>query len=193
MSNRTRLVIVAAVAAVIVVVPLAFLIPGQTGTQLVATLAFVVALGKATYDVWDKERERTKKSDETREKVKAIARFGHWDSTGQELGVLLYNESSVTPVHIRSVVCHYKTANGQTEQSLELSNLKHRTEELLPPKYATKFRDGGFKTPILKMLAALPDDQLWISVTSYQGEVCRVDGSEIKAVLNSPPTNQVNS
>ena len=106
MSNRTRLIIVAIAAAAVVVVPLAFLIPGETGTRLVAALAFVVALGKAAYDVWDKERERTKNADESRENVKAIAKYGYWDSTGEELGVLLYNESLAIPVHIQSVDCH---------------------------------------------------------------------------------------
>ena len=177
----------------VLVVPLAFLIPGETGTRLVATLAFVVALGKAAYDVWDKERDRTKKAEETRERVKATAKYGYWDSTGEELGVLLYNESSNTPVHIQSVVCHYRPPSSQTVESLELFSLNHKTEELLLPKHATKFRDGGFHGPVLKLLASLPEDCVWISVTSYQGEVCRVEGREIQAVLKAPPTNQVNS
>ena len=75
---------------------------------------------------------------------------------------------------------------------MELVNLVHRSQELLAPKHATKFRDGGFKGPVHKLLAELPEEAVWITVTSYQGEVCRVEGREIQAVLKSPPTNQVN-
>ena len=193
MRNRNYLVLGAIAAAAVVVVPLAFLIPGETGTRLVAALAFVVALGKVAYDVWEKEGERARRADEAREKVRAAAKYGYWDSTGEELGVLLYNESASVPVHIRAVVCHYRPADGQPEQSFGLVTLGRTTEEPLPPGHATKFRDGGFKGAVHKALAALPEGRVWISVTSHQGEVCRVGGKEIQAALRSPPTSQVDS
>jgi hypothetical protein len=178
------------VTAVVVVVPLAFLIPGDTGTRLVATLAFVVALGKSAYDVWDKERERIKKAEETREKVTATVRFGCWDTTGHELGVVLYNDSPVTPVHIQSVVCYFKPPDAQAEESLRFANMKYGSEELLLPKHTARFRDSGFKKDFHAMLLTLPENNLWISVTTYQGEVCRVEGKEIQAVLKAQPTNR---
>jgi hypothetical protein len=192
MSNRTRWLVACIGAVALIVVSLAFIIPGEIATRLIAASAFVIAMGKTAYDIWDKERERTKKANESRENVKATVKYGYWDSTGEELGVILYNESSSTPVHIQSVNCHYKLADGQSEERLEFDNIQHATSELLLPKHTAKFRYGLFQDTTMKLLATLPEERLWISVASYQGEVCRVGGKDIQAVLKAPPTNQVN-
>jgi hypothetical protein len=193
MSTRTNLIVRGLVVTLAIVVALAFLIPGETATRLIATLAFVIALGKTAYDIWDKERERSKKADESREKIRAVAKYGNWDSTGTELGVILYNESASTPVHIQSVVCHYKSADGESERQVNFVNMKYGREELSEPKHSARFRDGDSHADLHQLFVTLPEEWLWITVTSYQGEVSRVSGKEIKKVLGLPPTSQLST
>lgn len=136
-----------------------------------------------------REDERRAKED-SRECVKAIARYGIWDTTGEELGVLIYNEGS-TPVHLRSVTCHYKPGDGTEEAEISFDNMDHRETELLPPKHVAKFRSGWSKPDELMKVASLAKEDVWITISSYQGEICRVEGEEIIKVLNSPPTSQL--
>jgi hypothetical protein len=136
----------------------------------------------------EEERERKKKSQESQEGVKATARYGHWDSTGTELGVVIYNEGSTT-LHIQSVACHYIPSDGVKEE-LIFSNLNYACTELLEPKHTAKFHCDSFKEVVLKQISTLSKENVWITINSYQGEIYRVGGEEIIKVLNSPPTTQ---
>ena len=49
-----------------------FILPGETTTRVIAVCGVLAAIGKTVYDIYDKERERKKKSEESRERVKAI-------------------------------------------------------------------------------------------------------------------------
>ena len=97
MTTKTMLIIGSFVLVAAVVIPVVFF-QGENTTKTVAVAGFLISLagflislGKTLYNVFDKERERKKKSQESQERVKVTARYGHWDSTGTELGVVIYN------------------------------------------------------------------------------------------------------
>lgn len=190
MSNKRKLLIGLIVLVTIAVILVVLLVPGDTTTRAVALLSFVITVGKVAYDIFDKERDRKKKAEESRERVRATAKYGHWDSTGEELGVVIYNEGS-TPVHIQSVNCYYRRGDGSDVQQVGLDNMGHQETELLQPKHVAKFRYGLFKEDVLREIASLPKEDVWITINSYQGEICRVSGEDIIRVLNSQPTSQV--
>jgi hypothetical protein len=165
-----------------------FIYPSEKTTTIVAIAALVITTGKSGYEIYEKERERKKKSEESREKVTATVRYGMWDSTGRELGAIIYNAGSA-PVNIASVECHY-TSGGESKV-LELVNLRYQRSELVPSKHTVKFRCEAFKDDLLEAMSKLPDKDVWISIKTQEGEVLKVDGKEIIRVLNSPPTCQI--
>jgi hypothetical protein len=125
--------------------------------------------------------------EDRREKIIATAKYGMWDSTGQELGVVIYNAGSA-PVNIAAVECHYR--QGGEMKKLELSNLKYQRTELVPSKYTAKFHCDAFKDDQMKAFGKLPEKDIWITVKTQEGEVCKVEGKDIVGALNSPPTYQ---
>ena len=84
-------------------------------------------------------------------------------------------------------------SESNNTDELEFHNLEFKSEQLLLPKHTAKFRWGLFERELIKKLSLLPESDLWISINSYEGELCQVSGREIQAVLKAPPTNQVNS
>ena len=106
-------------ALVLVVAPLfvigaGVVVAGQVGEDkdkvavyaaVVATLGILVAGAKNAYDVLDKERERRKKEDESREVLTATAEFCNYDSGTKQVGVELYNggKSTVPVKQVRLV------------------------------------------------------------------------------------------
>jgi len=195
MTTKTMLIVGFFVLAAAVVI-LGVVFQGENTTKTVAVVVavavavagFLISVVKPLYDVFDKERERKKRSQESQERVKVTAKYGHWDSTGTELGVVIYNEGSTT-LHIQSVACHYIPSDGVKEE-LIFSNLNYACTELLEPKHTAKFHCDSFKEVVLKQISTLPKENVWITINSYQGEIYRVGGEEIIKVLNSPPTTQ---
>jgi hypothetical protein len=188
MTNK-RIILIGLFALALVVVLVVFLVPGDKTTRAVAAFGVFFTIAKIVYDICDKERERKKKAEENRERVKAEARYGWWDTTGFELGVVIYNEGT-TPVHIQSVTCHYIPRDGSQETTLALDNMERGRTQLLHPRHTARFRYGLFKDEELSKIAALPKENVWITINSYQGEIYRVAGEDIIKVLNSPPTHQ---
>jgi hypothetical protein len=150
----------------------------------ISAISLVLTLAKIGYDVFDKERERGKKSQEGRERVKVSARYGTWDSSAEELGVVIYNDAA-TPIHLKSVTLHRRV--GGDEEEIEMVNRDDLESELLMPKHTTGFRYGCFKADILRSISQQNENNIWITIDSYQGEICRVGGDEILRVLNAPP------
>ena len=192
MFTRTRLFIGAIVLAVIAVLVVGFVVHGDMTTRIIALLGFLFAAAKIAYDVYDQERERQNKAEENREKVKVIPKYARWDHTTPVLGVVIYNDGS-TPVHIRSVVFHFRV--GGEEKTTWLSDYESQPGGLLERKDKAKYRDAGEMIDgniqvDYEPLLALPESDVWIVVTSYQGEIARVTGDEILRVLKSPPTHQ---
>jgi len=175
--------LIAVTAAALLII---LLFPSERSTSIVAITALLLTTVKTGYDIVEKERERKKKTEEGREKITATAKYGMWDSSGHELGVVIYNTGS-GPVSIASVECHY--ALGGETKILEFSNLKYQRTELVPSKHTAKFRSGCFKDDLLAVMAKLPEKDIWITIETQEGEVVRVGGKDIVRALNSPPTS----
>ena len=167
---------------VVAVVVGAFLVPGEFTTRAIAVLGFVVATGKTGYDVWDKERERRKKSEEGKERIKATPKFDNFNTAEPELGVVIYNDGT-TPVHIESVVCRYDAADGYKPTEFVLFNLDAQPSELLQPKHTTNFVFGQFDHLDMDGMEDATDERLWIIVRSHGGGEWRIPGRDIAKVL----------
>jgi hypothetical protein len=166
------------------------LYPGERTTTIVAITALLISTGKTGYDIYDKERERRKKAEEGRARITATAKYGMWDSSGRELGVVIYNAGSA-PAHIACVECRYIPSDGTEVKTLEFSNISYKRSELLQPKHTARFRSGCFKDDLLGAMAKLPEKNIWISIKTLEGEEFKVEGKEILAALNAPPSNQL--
>jgi hypothetical protein len=164
------------------------LYPSERTTTIVAITALLITTGKTGYDIYDKERERRRKSEESRERITATAKYGTWDSTGNELGVVIYNQGSA-PVNIASVECGY-TMSGESK-TFEFTNMAFKRTEVVQPKHTVRFRCGGFHDDVLAALARLPEKYVWITVKTQEGETVRIEGNEIIRALTSPPTSQL--
>jgi hypothetical protein len=184
MTTTTKILIGIGVLIVLcgLVVAGSFRFSDTPWTTALATTGFIVAVSKTAYDIIDKERERKKKADEGRERVKATARFGMWNSTGHELGVVIYNEGS-QQINIKHVVFNHMM--GGTPHQISFSNKDYRNEELLSPKDTAKFWDtnANLKPAIV---ATMPPESVNITIESYQGVIYRVSGEEIIKALQSP-------
>lgn len=165
------------------------LFPGEKTTTIVAITALLVTTAKAGYDIYEKERERKKMVDDRREKLIVTARYGMWDTTSPNLGVLIYN-AGPSPVRLMSVTCHYISSGSTAEMKIEFTNMKSIPTELVPSKHTAKFRDDDFKVDTKSVLAELPANDVWITIATQEGTTIRVDGKDILSVLNSKPTSQ---
>jgi hypothetical protein len=161
--------------------------PSDRTTNIVAVAALMVTTGKTGYDILDKERERRKSAEERREKIIVTPKFGMWESTGHELGVIIYNAGSAA-THIASAKCFYR--QSEDTKTLEFGSMKYHRTEVIPSKHTAKFRCDALKDALLADLARLPAEDIWIVVETQEGQSVTVDGRDIIAVLNSPPTSQ---
>jgi hypothetical protein len=190
MSIWTKLLVLFLIVVTAAALLLILLYPSEETTKIIAITAFLISTGKTGYDIYDKERERRKKAEEGRAKITATPKYGMWDTSGRELGVVIYNAGSA-PVHIASVECHYVPTDGMGPKMLEFSNMGYKRTELLQPKHTAKFRSDHFLDEVLASLTRMPEKNIWISIKTREGEEFRVEGKEVLAALNSPLTSQV--
>lgn len=190
MSRRNK-VLIGLLAVIAVAIPLiALLYPRQGTKDAVAVLGCLIGLGKIAYDIIDKERERKNKAEQARERLRVSPRYGMWESTGMELGVVIYNEGATT-VHIESVECRYRATGEATEHVQALVNMDYSPTQMVEPRHVIKYRDGDFQNEFHAKVRECEPANVCIVVRSYQGEIARVDGAEIIKVLTSPPTSQL--
>jgi hypothetical protein len=161
--------------------------PSERATGTVAIAALLVTTGKTAYDIFDKERERQESADDRREKLLVKPRYGMWDSTGIELGVLIYN-ASPSAVHVSCARCYYRQDNET--KKLDLLDMKRLPAQVIASKHTARFRCGASKEDILNELAKLAPKDLWITVETHEGQSVTVDGDSVLAVLNSKPASQ---
>jgi hypothetical protein len=173
------------VAAIVAVLLVTLLVKGETVTKVVAVAGCILALGKTGWDMIEKDLERQKKAEEGKEKIKATPKYGHYNSTAEELGVLIYNEGNA-PVSIESVVCHWVRGGGTKEQDYPLFSRDGHLTEMVQPKHKLTFNlfnDGSID---INEMQSTPDDRLRISVRSHGGTEWRVKASEIAKAIASP-------
>lgn len=187
MTTTNKFAIGICVLLALAVLPFLITMEGDAVTRTIAVLGFALTMGKAAYDIYDKERERKKKAEEGRERIKAIMKYGLWDSSGLDLGVVIYNEGT-SPVHIESVICHFGS-----EQAEFSTTYHHQRTKLIGPKDKANFTFKSLGNNVSNRISELPKETVWLVISSYQGEICRVEGEEILKVLNSPHTNQTTS
>jgi hypothetical protein len=182
------------------VVLVAFLIPGESITRFIAVAAFVTTLSKIIYDVWDKERERLKKAEDKKEKIKATPVFNpiggkQWLLGAVDIdldkcfivGVELYNEG-VCSVNIKKVSLCITNEHGQIKEIILV------IDEAQDSIILDRYEDIVFVTPGLNTqikgtrLVGIDPNLFYIQVDSHLGTVARVDGKSIQEVITKAMT-----
>jgi hypothetical protein len=193
---RASAVIVGLVVLVAVVVYFLFFsdsLQGDWVTRIIAVVGFAVTAGKVAYDIWDKERDRKKKADEKKEKVRTFALCKRQQG-GFNLSVDIYNDGAAK-IHIRNVYLAF-TENGFKNQyqlvadpprpavtSVTFSPSAHlRTFTSIPKLTSWELDTKGKVLFYLNTSQHLPAPgvcpDLRIVIESYQGEVAVVPESE---------------
>jgi hypothetical protein len=186
----------APVVIVLVAFAAAHLFAPDDPTRQIAIIAvvfagggFAVNYGKNAYDVWDKERERRKKSEENKERLRIIPTYRRYDSGKSVVGVQIYNEGKV-PVAIRAVTLCIDTAeiknvfplfmiSGRSKDGMEEYAV---TKKLEPHEHVDFFVPFG-EGPSTKELVMFAPNSLWIRIELFSGGSEQVSGEEIRRAI----------
>jgi hypothetical protein len=213
MNRRQALVLFVVFAALVGAVLLAVFVPGDNVTRLLGVGGFVVAAGKAAFDIWDKAQERKKRDEEKAEKVRATLIIGGGGYHGMDFKVELYNHGS-TRVAIKQVALCGKfrghnfaiaLAIPDSESMLRYNfNREPLDIDLFPKRVNLEPKEHAVfylwhllhlpdsPTPFgVKDLVGLGADSFRVVVESFNGELSRITGSEIhKAIYLQLPKDQ---
>ncbi len=196
MSNRLLYGVIAVGSLLLIaVVTVAVLVPGDSVTRSLIVVGYLIGFAKTAYDIWDKERERGKKAEDSKEKVQAtaICRDHPNDSDEINIGTEIYNQGAF--VNIRSVTLTARSSTGVVNEfSLVTNEREVKTDDFvyesqfdkgakIDPKHNVRFFLNG-KTPSWGYFTSLPPENLWISVLSFNGEVARITGDQIHKAIN---------
>lgn len=213
MNRRQAVVLVVGFASLVGAVLLAVFVPGENVTRLIAVGGFLVTLGKAGYDIWEKAQERRKKEEEKAEKVRATLILGGGGYNGMDLKVELFNHGT-TRVAIKQVaLCgvfkghdfSFPLAMPDADSLHRLTFYReqldisiHPTRVTLEPKEHADFylssllHLAGDPTRFgVKDFVGLEAGSFWVVVESFNGELKRIDGAEIQdAIRRQLPKDQ---
>jgi len=116
-----------------VVVAVAVFLPGDAVTRALVVIGYILAAIKTMYDIWEKERERKKKTEDGNEQLSLTPTFRWHDVGSRVVGVEAYNSGKV-PVAIRSAALVVKTELGESEA--------YPLETMTPPKHRKRSVNG---------------------------------------------------
>ncbi|MFO0799546.1 MAG: hypothetical protein U0804_18915 [Gemmataceae bacterium] len=162
---------------------------------VVAVFALLGNLGKIGYDIWDKERDRKKKDEDKKEKLKATALYSppvsklRYSSPGIDpdgvcvVGVKIYNEGSA-PVHVKSVrlVCREGTTHFEPVPLYVEAGKTESFTCLIEPKHFADFYTVGLTTRVKgSTLGGILADDFRIEVETFgtDGVLVTVPGTAI--------------
>jgi hypothetical protein len=165
---------------------------------VVSTLGLLASAGKVIYDVWDKERDRKKKDEEKKERVKVAVVLDIEHLPGFTFNVDVYNDGP-QPIAIKRVA-YIITVDGENHENILVSKTAPQPkifdgitvyERDLDPRPVIDYKQH--KTFYLSVnrwvldaerLDKVPADQFNIVVDSFATEeLARISGDEIKKVI----------
>jgi hypothetical protein len=209
-KKRTLYLLILAVAVAVVVVALT--IPGEAATRVIAVGGFFLALAKTFYDIWDKERDKRRKEDESRERIHADAR-AEPDEHGSSILTFRVNVYNPCPfdIHICKVSLKWHRPGSDeesvvlhTDNTLELPSPAQvpsvrvvtscqRSRDLAPRRGAS-FYVLAPQQKSLRAVSECPADAVSVDIETHAGVVERIPGDKVvQAILEVLRAAQENS